>query len=391
MDANKEFGIVAIAYNRTESLSRLLDSLSKAEYFGEIIDLVISIDYSGNNSVYNMATEFEWKFGNKRIIHHSKNLGLRSHILFCGSLTKEYKNICVFEDDIFVSPAFYNFAKQAVKFYEKDESVAGISLYTHMWNQFVDRPFTCISNENDVFLLQQAKSWGQIWSESKWADFISWYDMNKDMNLEDKNFPKAITNWSKSSWLKYHIKYLVDNNKYFVYPKQSLTTNFSDIGTHAMVASNCYQVPLEMGTNKIYNFQKSIEINYIYDVFFENKFLYDILNLNESELTIDLYGQKISYKKFLLTTKKLNFEIIKTYGLHLRPHELNVIYNISGEDIFLYNTNKKASNPTKKHFDINLFLYDIKTSAKKDLMKASFYFYFRAFKIKIHQVFSNFN
>lgn len=387
MDVNKEFGIVAIAYNRTESLSRLLDSLIKAEYFGEIIDLVISIDYSGNNSVYNMATEFEWPYGNKRIIHHSENLGLKNHVLFCGSLTKEYKNICVFEDDIFVSPAFYNFAKQAVKFYEKDESVAGISLYTHMWNQFVNRPFTCVSNENDVFFIQQANSWGQIWSESKWVDFKDWYDINKDIELEAENFPKAISNWSESSWLKYHMKYLVDNDKYFVFPKQSLTTNFSDLGTHAMVTSNCYQVTLEMGTNKIYNFQKSIDNKYIYDVFFENKILFDILNLNEKELTIDLYGHKTFYNEFLLTSRKLNFEVLKTYGLHLRPHELNIIYNISGRDIFLYNTNNTASNQTKKYFKINSFLYDIKTNAKKDLMKASLYFYLRALKMKVRHFF----
>ncbi len=388
MDVNKEFGIVAIAYNRTESLSRLLDSLIKAEYFGEIIDLVISIDYSGNNSVYNMATEFEWPFGNKRIIHHSENLGLKNHVLFCGSLTKEYKNICVFEDDIFVSPAFYNFAKQAVKFYEKDESVAGISLYTHRWNYIANRPFTCVSNEYDVFLMQQAQSWGQIWTQSKWCEFIKWYELNKDNNLEEVNFPQVISNWPKSSWLKYHMKYLVEKKKYFVYPKQSLTSNFSEIGTHAVVVSNCYQVPLEMGNSRIYNLQKTIDNKYIYDVFFENKIIHDILGFDESELTIDLYGQKKCFKKFLLTSKQLNFEIIKSYALRLRPHELNVILNLNGEAIFLYNTSNRHSNSKKKFYLLNQFIYDIKSSAKKDLMKASFYFYYEALKIKIKQIFN---
>lgn len=389
MDNKNEFAIVAIAYNRTESLNRLLNSLINAEYFGDIIDLVISVDNCGNNSVYDIANEFEWPYGNKRIIHHSENLGLRNHVLFCGNLTKEYKNICVFEDDIFVSPSFYNFAKQAIKFYEKDESIAGISLYTHKWNYIANRPFSCISNEYDVFLMQQAQSWGQIWSQPKWEEFIKWYKINKDNHVEEFDFPQVISNWPKSSWLKYHMKYLVEKNKYFVYPKQSLTTNFSDIGTHAVVVSNCYQVPLEMGNTRIYNFQSSIDNKYIYDVFFENKILYNLLGFDESELTIDLYGQKKCFKKFLLTSKQLNFEIIKSYALRLRPHELNVILNVSGEDIFLYNTRNRISNSKKKLYLLNQFIYDIKTSAKKDLMKASFYFYYESLKIKIKKFFKN--
>lgn len=389
MNKNKEFAIVAIAYNRVDSLARLLNSLKKAEYFDETIDLIVSIDYSGDDSVYKLAVEFEWPFGDKKIIQHPKNLGLRSHVLFCGTLTKEYKNICVFEDDIFVSPAFYNFAKQAVQFYENDESIAGISLYTHRWNYIADRPFTCVSGEYDVFLMQQAQSWGQIWTQSKWDEFIKWYELNKDNDLEGVNFPQVISNWPKSSWLKYHMKYLVETDKYFVYPKQSLTSNFSDVGTHAVVVSNCYQVPLEMGNSRIYNLQKAIDNKYIYDVFFENKIVHDVLGLDESELTIDLYGQKKSFKKFLLTSKQLDFEIIESYALRLRPHELNVILNLSGDDIFLYNTNNKHSNSKKKYYLLNQFIYDIKTSAKKDLMKASLYFYYEALKIKINQIFKN--
>lgn len=387
IDTTKEFAIVAIAYNRTESLKRLLDSLKNAEYFNDTVELIISIDYSGDYSVYNLANEFEWPFGKKRIIQHKENLGLRNHVLFCGGLTKEYNNICVFEDDIYVSPAFFNYAKQAVKFYEDDDRVAGISLYTHMWNQFVDRPFYCISNEYDVFIMQQAKSWGQIWSQKKWSDFIIWYELNKDVNLEAANFPKAISDWSKSSWLKYHMKYLVETDKYFVYPKQSLTTNFSDVGTHAVVDSSCYQVPLEMGINKKYNFQKLLQNSYIYDVFFENTILYDVLNLNECELTIDLYGQKTVYNQYLLTSKQLDFKIIRSYGLRLRPHELNIILDYRGDDIFLYNTKVKSFNPKKKDLERSQFIYDIRTSAKKNLMKVALYYYCRALKIKIEKFF----
>ena len=143
-----------------------------------------------------------------------------------------------------------------------------------------------------------------------------------------------------------------------------------------------------MGNSRIYNLQKTIDNKYIYDVFFENKIIHDILGFDESELTIDLYGQKKCFKKFLLTSKQLNFEIIKSYALRLRPHELNVILNLNGEAIFLYNTSNRHSNSKKKFYLLNQFIYDIKSSAKKDLMKASFYFYYEALKIKIKQIFN---
>lgn len=377
---NREIAIVAIAYNRVHSLRRLLTSLRNAEYFEERIELVISIDYSGNDSVYEFAQEFEWPFGNKRIIRHEENLGLRKHVLFCGSLTAEYQNICVFEDDVFVAPAFYNFAKQASNFYKDDERVAGISLYTHMWNYIANRPFLSISNEFDVFFMQQAQSWGQVWSQKKWNAFIHWYNLNNTENLEHAKFPEVISNWPKTSWLKYHMKYLVETNRYFVYPKQSLTTNFSDVGTHAVVSSNCYQVPLELGIRKIYRFIKTVDDTNSYDVFFENNSLYDILGLDKNKITVDLYGQKSDYERYLLTSRQLNFKIVKSFGLKLRPHELNIYLNIKGDNIFLYDTCKRESNPINKYYFLYQFIYDIRTNAKKDLLKTSLYFYLLTLK-----------
>lgn len=386
MSTDKEIGIVVIAYNRVKSLSRLLHSLRTAEYFNDKVDLVISIDYSGEDAVYKLARNFEWPFGEKKVIQHPKNLGLRSHVLFCGSFTKEYKSICVFEDDIFVSPGFYNFAKQVIPFYKNNDSVAGISLYAHKWNQFVNRPFAAIHDEYDIYFLQQAKSWGQIWIREQWNDFIAWYELNKTKDLTALDFPDQIAAWPDSSWLKYHMKYLVEKNKYFVYPKQSLSTNFNDVGTHAIMESNSYQVPLQMGATKIYNFSKTIGIYNTYDIFFENKMLHKYLDVDEHELTVDLYGNKRYFKKYLLTTKPLDFEVIKTFGLRLRPHELNVILNVSGEDIFLYNTSEVRKSPKSKYSEINRFMYDVKTTSKKQMFLSSLFLYYQALKMKVKRI-----
>ena len=38
------FCIIVVGYNRPASMERLLDSLLKAEYFGDQVDLLISLD-----------------------------------------------------------------------------------------------------------------------------------------------------------------------------------------------------------------------------------------------------------------------------------------------------------------------------------------------------------
>ncbi len=386
---DKEIAIVAIAYNRPLSLKRLLYSLTNAEYFDDCVDLIISIDYSGTNEVYELAEEFEWKYGNKIIIKHPEKLGLRNHVLFCGNLTNEYKNICVFEDDIYVSPSFYNFTKQALKYYENDDEIAGISLYSHKWNYLANRPFVHIDTDSfDVFKMQQAQSWGQVWSKTKWDLFIAWYNKDNERDLKSDNFPVAISNWPNSSWLKYHMKYLIETNKYFVYPKLSLTTNFSDIGTHALDISYCYQVELETATSKKYSFPSRDDNQVNYDIYFENQSLSKYLGVDNEQLTIDLYAQKTISKKYLLTTKVLNFKILKTFGLHLRPHELNILHNIPGEDIFLYDTEEEFLNSQeiKKH-NLKLIIYDVKTNSKKSLLKLAVNYYIKALKIKLNRLF----
>ena len=41
-------------------------------------------------------------------------------------------------------------------------------------------------------------------------------------------------------------------------------------------------------------------------------------------------------KKFLLTDRILNLRVVKSFGMRMRPVDANITYNISGDDIFLY-------------------------------------------------------
>jgi hypothetical protein len=354
--------IVVITYSRKNSLLRLLKSLKNVDYLGDSVDLIISIDYSGNDEILKIAQGFYWEFGEKKIISHSIRLGLRAHVLKCGELTNSYEHICVLEDDLLVSPGLYNFAKQATLFYESDENVAGISLYTHLYNHIANRPFYPLDDGYDVFFLKQAQSWGQIWSKRKWTQFKIWYEKNIEIEFNMEDFPTSIASWPENSWLKYHNKYLVVTNKYFVFPRISLTTNFSDPGTNRDEITTTYQVPLQLAVRKKYVFSNFRDSFSRYDIFFEFELLGNYLPFTNGKVVIDLYNSKKKFSDYLLSTNQSHdFNLVGSFGLVLRPPELNIIYKIEGHDIFLYKTSEKATRHEKKYNlekDLNRFLYD---------------------------------
>ena len=100
--------IVAVGYNRPESMKRLLRSIGEAHYEWDDIPLIISIDKSDVKEVQEIAEAFEWKYGAKRVSLHRERLGLRNHILECGDYAIQYGAVIILEDDREVAPDFYN-------------------------------------------------------------------------------------------------------------------------------------------------------------------------------------------------------------------------------------------------------------------------------------------
>ena len=161
MNNQDKFCIVAVGYNRPDSMKRLLDNLLAADYDGDFVDILISIDKGVRQSeVIDIAEQYEWPYGDKRIRAFSKRQGLRQHIIQCGDMTKEYTAVIILEDDIVVSECFYLYAKQSVQFYGSDRRIAGISLYKHETNVGVYQFFEPEYNGYDCYLMQFAQSWG---------------------------------------------------------------------------------------------------------------------------------------------------------------------------------------------------------------------------------------
>ncbi|WP_018757572.1 glycosyltransferase [Paenibacillus terrigena] len=384
--------LVAVGYNRPKSLQRLLESLTNAIYDGDAVPLIISIDQSGNSEVESIAKEFNWPYGEKVVVIQPERLGLRRHILQCGDYALQYGAVALLEDDLFVSPYFYRYLTQAIQKYKDEESVAGISLYSHLWNVNSNRPFIPMDDGMDGYFFQFAQSWGQVWTARMWLDFKCWYEQNNGMISNEDGLPKAIIQWPESSWLKYYIKYIVQSNKFFVYPRASLTTNFGDIGQHAQISSTSYQVPLLYGKMNDFSLPAFDKESLKYDVYFERIGMGKTLGFSDQDLCVDLHGEKgrDPSRRYWLTMEIADYHILSSYGLQLRPHEMNVITNNPGKEIFLYDTRVIEGNPyNRKRANLQLLksIYDIRDIRRQEIIRLAYYQVYSSFKRRVRRIF----
>ena len=365
--------IVVVAYNRLESLKRIAGSLLQAEY-PQGAELIISIDRGDNRDVLDYADGFAWPFGEKRVIYLPENLGLKRHILTCGDLTKDYDGIILLEDDLVVSPDFYRYAQECFDFVKGKRGIAGVALYNHRLSQLTEKIFEPLEDGFDNWYFRYACSWGQLWLKESWADFRAWFyeHENYDFAGSDK-IPDHIKDWGAHSWLKYHIAYCIETDKYFLYPRVARTTCFSDAGVNFSHRENTFQVPLMAGGRAgALRLSEPDTSKAVYDQWMENKYLEDCL---EENVCIDLYGSKTNFeaKEYLLTTGTVeNAECIRSYGREMRPQEWNVLYGVPGEDIRLYKltdaSRKLPVSAVQKRKDADYYIRGISYPYKKTIL-----------------------
>lgn len=373
--------IIAVAYNRTESLRRLLQSIERADYPAEPVTLIVSVDKSDSDSVERMADGYAWPHGEKRVARHERNLGLRAHMLSLGRYFDEFDALIVLEDDVTVAPAFYHFAQACVEKYYDDDRIAGISLYSFAANYQTRLPFMPVKTQWDVYFMNCAQSWGQVWMKPSWQAFKAWYDGVGDCttsqrdDFSDGHLPRCLGQWPRSSWLKYHTRYCIEHDKLFVYPYHSLSTNNADPGVnHRGNADTFFQASLLMTVQKEFLLpaglrnrdpesgkpdselgkpdpesgkRGSLQGPACYDGFFQARFLGCCLGIGEEELCVDLFSEKPAslFRHYVLTNRLLPFRVVRSFALQLRPVEMNIVCGREGSELFLYDTTQAAPPP----------------------------------------------
>ena len=352
--------IVVVAYRRLHTLKRLLKSIENAFYDSDDITLIISIDYHPDNlNVIQYASGFLWTHGTKIIKTHEKNMGLKRHIIECGDYAIDHGAVIILEDDDIVSPSFYEYTRKAHDYSDADERIAGISLYAHEWNGYAGKKFQPLYGDGDVYFGEFSSTRGESWSAGQWEAFKEWYKNNCEIR-QDELLPPPIYDW-KESWGKFFVRYLVETNRYYVMPYKPVSTVFGEAGTHAARTELDVQVALYWGKNNCHFIP--FEEGQHYDVFFENEDLKKVLAVRhgilESEICIDIYAlPKRGYgdKRYVLTTRKLNYQIVASYDLNMRPHDANVFFNMPGNGIYFYD--RKIRRKNRQYCSDNRLEYD---------------------------------
>lgn len=339
--------IVVVAYRRLHTLKRLLKSIEEASYQVGDITLIISIDHhQDNQDVIACAREFNWTHGTKIVKTHEENMGLRRHIIECGDYAIEYGCAIILEDDEMVAPSFYEYTRLAQDYYCDDDRIAGVSLYGHEWNGYACKKFQPVMKDGSVYFGQFSCTWGESWTSQQWQRFKNWYENNPEIK-QDELLPACIYRWHQS-WGKYFVRYLAETGRYYVMPYRPVTTIFGETGTHVSRMEYEVQVSLYFGKPD-FEFIP-FEDGQHYDIFFENTDLKEILaerfTIPSYDICIDLYRlQRRRYgKRYVLTTRKLNCRIIGQYDLNMRPHDINVLLEMPGRGIYLYDTAIKEKN-----------------------------------------------
>lgn len=256
--------VVIAAFNRPDSLLKLLRQLSTS-ITEKKFDLIVSVDKGPDQTkISRIVDAVDWNLGQKRVISHPTNLGLKAHILKCGDMVDDYDMIILLEEDLIVSQYALEFAHECASFYFDDPLIAGISLYSYRRKESNNMPFFPVNDGSDIYFMQFASSWGQAWTRGQWTQFRDWLTKNDCDNYHDALVPNYISNWPRTSWKKHFIRYMIRSNKYFVFPFLGLSTNPGTNGQHHNQIFDLFNSPVLHGGR-----------NWLYPAFSKSKTIYD--------------------------------------------------------------------------------------------------------------------
>ncbi len=340
-----DLAVVIPAFTRAHTLERLLLSLAAAEAPARL-PLVIAVDRpvapahrAGNAAVIDLARRFPWPHGPQEVVIHDDHLGLVGNVFYSGGLAERFGAVVLLEDDLVAARQIFCYAKDAVAYYDADPQLAGISLNTLPFNGFTHQPFIPLLDDGDVYFLQLSTPQGQVYTAAQWAAFAAWLAVNDRRVTAADGVHDLFTAFPADDWLGVKAKYLAATGRTYVYPRESLTTNFGEPGTHFARPTGVFQVPLQH-RRRAFRFLPLAEAVAVYDGFYE--ILPGRLNrltetLSGLAFDVDLYATKGARQlaaEYTLTTRP-GRNPLATFAKALRPLEANVIDGVPGQGIVL--------------------------------------------------------
>ncbi|MDQ2719732.1 MAG: glycosyltransferase [Bacteroidota bacterium] len=257
--------IVLFVYNRPWHTQQALESLIKNDLAADSV-LYIFADGPNENILDEKINETR-KFIKSRqwckeviIIEKEKNYGLAESVI--SGVTKvlnEYGKIIVLEDDIIVSPYFLQYMNDGLNVYENEPKVISI----HGYNYPVDS-----TGLPDTFFMKGADCWGwATWrdrwellekdAEKLWREIVS-RNLQGEFDIQSSHpYTKMLKDQADNKIDSWAIRWYASaflNNKYTLYPKESIVFNigFDSSGTH--------KASTDHFNNKNWNNKKPVKI-----------------------------------------------------------------------------------------------------------------------------------
>ena len=331
--------IVVSAYNRADSLARILGSLARAHYPSVSIPLIISLDAGGPGGALEVAHAFDWPYGPKHVVPHPTQLGMRDHAFACVDRLEDYEQLIFLEDDSYVGQTFYQFALGVAAHLSADESLFAASLYAFDYCEFDGLSFAPLKTGEDMFLMKSASTWGVVFSRQQWRAFRDWHAHHKDGTRGAQFIPDAVNNWPKTSWKKFINRFLSDTNRYYVYPYASQLTHFGDRGTHFSADSGNFQVPtLHTGDQTMRPLRFALDRAVRYDEFWEMEPPESLKSALGCDFEMDLrrIKQPSQYRQPFVVTSRQPERFRRGFDNSLWPLEANVLAGSPGDLLRLF-------------------------------------------------------
>ncbi|KAG9445850.1 hypothetical protein H6P81_011978 [Aristolochia fimbriata] len=262
LPSNFTFIIKVLAYNRITSLSRCLQSLAKADYGQDHVDLHVFIDHfkelnpenqseilneriGESHKILEFVEQFSWTFGKKFVHYRTVNVGLQAQWLEAWWPSSDDEFAFVVEDDLEVSPLYYRFLRILISTYYYNPvnfspSIYGASLQRPRFVAGKHGNKLELDSETRLFLYQMVGTWGQLLFPKPWKEFRLWYDTHKANGIKPILQGMVTTGWYKKMgeriWTPWFIKFIQSRGYFNIYtnfPQQrALSVSHRDAGVN---------------------------------------------------------------------------------------------------------------------------------------------------------------
>lgn len=263
--------IVIFAFNRPQSLQRLIESLKlnilykESEVFVYVDGPRLPEERDKVNAVIDIAKEIT-----SNVIVSSVNKGLGTSIIHgVSTIIEKYGKVIVLEDDLICTPNFLSYMNQALDFYEKDNRIISVCGY----GLKIRRPKGYTS---DVYLSGRSSSWGwatwkdrwaQVdWTVRDWAEFSVDRARRKAFNRNGSDMYAMLKNYMEGRNHSWAIRFCYSQFKlgmYSITPFLSKIDNegFGNDATNCRQSYSRFKAEMDITGSTVFSFDKDIDPN----------------------------------------------------------------------------------------------------------------------------------